>query len=272
MTLDTSTNPPQVFGTVSGSNNGAAWTADLVADRAANNLPAAEYTMLIPPGTNAPPTSSPGGFGYALITNSAGGAKTVNTARITGALADGTTFSQSVPVSEDGYVPFYDSLYGNKGLLLGWINLEVPNTNTTGLIWIHPKTTGGRYKTGFTNIVPGVELGGQVPLPLLLSPWTNPPTDLGTLTNLVISVTNSAPADLFDFGVSFSGKNLTLSKVSGTGVVTGSINPKTGLLKVTFGSKPAKTTNGFGAILQNAAFGGGYFLTLTNGEAVELGP
>ena len=54
--------------------------------------------------------------------------------------------------------------------------------------------------------------------------------------------------------------------------MTGSINPKTGLLKVTFGSKPAKTTNGFGAILQNAAFGGGYFLTLTNGEAVELGP
>ncbi|MGA2176590.1 MAG: immunoglobulin domain-containing protein [Verrucomicrobiota bacterium] len=263
MTMDATRNPPQIFGTVSGTNSGTAWTADLTADRAANNWPAAEYTMLIPPGTNAPPTNSPGGYGYALITNSGASAKVLNTAKISGALADGTTFSQTVTVSEDGYVPFYDRLYGNKGLLLGWINLEITNTTGVGLAWIHPKTSSGRYKSGFTNIVPGTQVE--------LSPWISPPTGLAILTNLVISDTISDSTDLFDFGVSFS-KTFTMSKESGTGFLTGSINPKNGLLKVTFGGSSTKTTNGFGAVLQNATHGGGYFLTHTNGQAIQLEP
>jgi hypothetical protein len=67
MTL-TSNNPaPQVTGTVSN----ASWVAtNLIAVRATNALPSAEYTLLIPPDTNnAQPTNSPGGDGYALITN-----------------------------------------------------------------------------------------------------------------------------------------------------------------------------------------------------------
>jgi uncharacterized repeat protein (TIGR03803 family) len=260
MTLDASTNPPYIYGTVSGSNSGAAFTSILLADRAANTLPAAQYTMLIPPGTNDPPANSPGGYGYALITNTAGSAKALNTATISGALADGTTFSQTVPVSEDGYVPFYDSLYANKGLLLGWINLQLTNTTDVGLTWIHPKTTSGLYKTGFINVLPAAQIG--------LSPWTNSPAALAlltnSLTNLVVSDTTSS-SNLFDVGVEYS-KTFTL-KESGTGYLSGSVNPKTGLLKVTFGSKAGKTTNGFGAILQNTTNGGGYFLFPTGGEA-----
>jgi uncharacterized repeat protein (TIGR03803 family) len=261
MTMDASTNPPYIYGTVSGSNSGAAFTSILLADRAANTLPAAQHTMLIPPGTNDPPVNSPGGYGYALITNTAGSAKALNVATISGALADGTTFSQTVPVSEDGYVPFYDSLYANKGLLLGWINLELTNTTDVGLTWIHPKTTSGLYKTGFTNVLPAAQIG--------LSPWTNSPAALArltnSLTNLVVSDTTINSSSLFDVGVEYS-KTFTL-KESATGYLSGSVNPKTGLLKVTFGSKAGKTTNGFGAILQNTTNGGGYFLFPTGGEA-----
>ena len=122
MPLNSNEPPPQVTGTVSGTNMGSV-VANLTADRAANTLPSAQYTLLIPPDTNnSPPDSSPGGDGYALIANDAG------TAKITGALADGTAFSQSVPVSQDGYVPIYANLYSSKGLLLGWINLDLTNT------------------------------------------------------------------------------------------------------------------------------------------------
>jgi len=122
MALTSNDPAPQVTGTVSGSG----WVAtNLVADRAANPQISAAYTMLITPDTNDP--SSPSGNGYALITGSAAKAKTPATAKITGALADGTTFSQSVSVSLDSYVPIYANLYSSKGLLLGWMNLSKRN-------------------------------------------------------------------------------------------------------------------------------------------------
>ena len=182
-------------------------------------------------------------------------------AKITGALADGTTLSQTAPVSQGSYVPIYDSLYGNKGLLLGWINLDISNPAGNNLTWIHPVTTKGLYQSGFTNVL----LTSQI----LLSPWTNPPAGLDLLTSLLtvdtISDTNAVTNTVMTSAV---------GQISGTGV-SGSINPKTGLLKVTLGSGADKT-NGYGAILLNATNsatnGGGYFLTKTNAQAIELEP
>jgi hypothetical protein len=54
MHLNWDTTPPQITGTVQGTNGGA-WTAELTNELAGSNLTSAEYTMLIPPGTNAPP-------------------------------------------------------------------------------------------------------------------------------------------------------------------------------------------------------------------------
>jgi hypothetical protein len=257
--------PPQVTGTVSGTNDQVAWVANLTADLATNTLPSAQYTMLIPPDTNnAPPGSSPGGDGYALITNNAGTAKNpaAATAKITGALADGTAFNQTVPVSQNGYVPIYATLYGNKGLLLGWINLDSINTNGVSLTWIHPQRATGLYPDGFTNIL----LTNQI----LLSPWTNPPGNIALLTNLstlaVIDDTNV----LTDFAITVS-NNFKLGEVSGPTNLSGSINPKTGLLTVTIGKGTNKLT-GQGAVLLNATNGGGYFLTKTNAQAVKVGP
>jgi uncharacterized repeat protein (TIGR02543 family) len=249
MALTSSNSSPQVTGTVSGPD----WVADLSAGLAINT-PSAEYTMLIMPDTNnAPPTNSPGGDSYALITNKAGAAK------IAGALADGTTLSQTVSVAQDGYVPIYDSLYSGKGLLLGWISLDSTNQGGVSLTWIHPKTKSGLYTNGFTNILTTNEI--------LISQWTNP-GNFASLTNLTlldtIGDTNVPP-------------NVTVSitdsgKVTGTaGIpVSGSITPKTGLVTLTIGSGDIKET-GHGALL-NATNGGGYFLTKTNAQAIKLGP
>ena len=265
MTLNGNNSPPQVTGTVSGNVAGVPWQASLVADVATNSLPSAEYTMLVlPDNNNAPPNASPGGDGYALITNSAGlaGHPSTGGATITGALADGTAFNETAPVSQDGFVPIYASLYGGKGLLWGWINLKNTGAAGVGLTWIHPELASGLYKSGFTNIVPANQI--------LLSPWTNPPASIKVATNLSFLETINDATPLMEFTLMIA-NNFTLSEVSDPKLLSGSINPKTGLLTVTIGSGAASLT-GHGAILLNSTSGGGYFLAPTNAQAMKLEP
>jgi len=258
MTLSNASNaPPQVTGMVSGNTNGVPWAANLIADFATNSLSAAEYTMLIPPCTNnAPPDSSPGGDGYALIANDAG------TIRITGALADGTAFNQTASVSQDGYVPIYANLYSRKGLLLGWINLGSTNTGGVSLTWIHPERGSGLYRTGFTNVL----FTNQI----LLSAWTNPEATIDLLSNLTVLDTINDTNALINFTVSIN-DNFNFDDVSDPQLLRGSINLGTGRWKVIIGVRASKLT-GYGAILPNETNGGGFYLTKTNAQAIKIGP
>jgi hypothetical protein len=250
--LNWNQSPPQITGTVSGSN----WTADLIAERATNTWPAGAYTMLIPPATqNTLPNASPGGDGYALITNNG------TSSQITGVLSDGKAFSQSVQVSQDGYIPVYANLYAKKGLILGWINLGLTNTANVSLTWIHPKTVSGVYKTGFTNVLDASQI--------LLSPWIIPPSNLELLTNLSFLEDVNTTNAWINMPVVINNK-FELNDTDGISL-SGSINPKSGLLKVSVGKGPSKLT-GYGAILANSNYGGGYFLTETNAGAILLQP
>jgi hypothetical protein len=251
---------PQIGGTVSGSN----WTASLTADRAADTFAPGEFTMLIPPdANNGPPTNSPAGTGYALITNCASTAKNPASAvaKITGALADGASYSQTVPVSQDGYIPLYASLYGGKGLLLGWINLNVTNTNAdTSLAWIRPAGNNFKpYTNGFTNLA----LTNQI----LISPWTNSASSLATLADLAnLSILDT------NFAVNISSAGVVTEAPGESANVIGSVNPKTGCLTVTAGSGPTRVT-GHGAILLNSHIGAGYFLATNKlSETLQLTP
>ena len=260
---------PQVTGKVSGANNGVPWAAtNLLGDRAANTLPSTQYTMLIPPDpNNQPPVSSPGGDGYALITNYAG---TVNNpasaiAWISGALADGAAFSQAVPVSQDGYIPVYASLYAGKGLLMGWINLDSIDDSGVGLTWIHPPTHTGLYTNGFTNTL----LTNQIQL----SPWTNPPGGLALLTGLSTRASVNDTSGVTNIAVTTSAAGVV---TAASPTVSGSISLKTGRFKVTFASGTSNVI-GYGAVLLNptngiAADGGGYFVTPYDAQALELVP
>jgi hypothetical protein len=194
-----------------------------------------------------------------LITNSAGTAKNPSLAgaKITGGLADGATFSQAAHVSADGYLPVYASLYSGKGLVWGWINLASASAQGVGLTWIHPETTTGIYKTGFTNMA----LAGQI----MMSQWSNPPAGLASLASLSLEGTiGETNGQTIAVTTSASGA------ISGSGS-TGSIAAKTGFLKVTIGSGSSKIS-GYGAVLLNATNGGGYYVTKTNAQALELAP
>ena len=66
-------------------------------------------------------------------------------------------------------------------------------------------------------------------------------------------------------------EKLKLDEVSGPTPLTGSINLQNGLFTVTTGSGAKKST-GYGVMLLNAAQGGGYMLTKTNAQAIQLTP
>jgi hypothetical protein len=244
----------QIVGTVSSNS----WTANLTAELAAAAKSSAEYTLLFfPPAAAA--ANSPPGAGYALVTNHAG------MITLAGALADGTTFNQTVAPSATGDLPVYASLYKNTGLLFGWINLQslgfAPPTNA--LSWIAPSGAASLYPGGFANTLP---VQGAL--------WTNPlpNTPAISFANEVLVVSNSALSLTFNVAIT---TNNALAKLGGvpSNSLTGSINPKTGLLSVTFGNGNGKATNsGTGAVLQTSGSAAGFFVAATGAGWISLQP
>jgi uncharacterized repeat protein (TIGR03803 family) len=260
MHLNWNITPPEIAGTVQGTNGGA-WMAQLTNELAGSNLPSAEYTLLIPPATNVP-ANSPAGYGYALITNYLG------TVTLTGALADGTPFIQNISESESHRLAFYATPYTN-GLLLGWLDMS-GGAPAGSLTWICPAAAGGLFPNGFTNT-------GAVQS----SAWT----DLGTTTP-AIGLPAGAPAELLDVSHPFpmiGGPDFTVGLTPSNTLVklydiptnsfSGSIDPKTGLLRVTFDNGDGtNTTHGIGAILQNAGTGAGFFTNASGTGGIALKP
>jgi hypothetical protein len=258
--------PNRIAGTVSTRS----WVSDLllVAD-ASGPLPSAAYTMLLPPPAGAP-SNSPAGYGYAVITNHAG------LLSIIGQMADGAAFNRSLPVSQSGEEPFYISLYGNTGLLTGWLDFggsgvggQIP---TGQLTWIRKASAGAKYyPAGFTNNAVSVEG----------STWAAPSAGKPALpftTNLpgLLQISGGNLAAPLDFSVAVGANNALIklpSATASTNSLAGSINRKTGLLTVTFGNGRGKaTTTGTGAVLQNSTNADGAFLGTNDAGAITLRP
>jgi hypothetical protein len=139
-----------ITGLVSNMSPANPWTAPLLADLAANPapVPAGTFHMLVPPIPGALGLLT--GTGNIVITSTATGIVTLS-----GTLDDLTSVSQTVPVSQDGTIPLYFSLYGGLGLTEGWVNLAT-NGNASGTItWIRPPgiVQGLLFPLGFTNVL-----------------------------------------------------------------------------------------------------------------------
>ncbi|HZM04583.1 MAG TPA: immunoglobulin domain-containing protein, partial [Candidatus Saccharimonadales bacterium] len=233
---------------ITGTLNINSALATLQADRAAPSAGASRYTLLM-----LPPANFPVGDGYALILDR-NGVVTLN-----GGLADGAGFTQTVPASLAGDVPIFANLYDNTGLLLGWLNLANLDNSAGGLAWIKKGARGSLlFTNGFTNML---QIQG--------SPWTPPASPL-SFSTLDLS---SAGLNL-EFPISVTSHS-TLVKTPGAppNSLTGTIQPQTGLLQITFGNGNGKaTTTGWGAVLQNVNMGGGYFVVGADAGLIILQP
>jgi alpha-tubulin suppressor-like RCC1 family protein len=249
LTLSTPSNAaPVVTGTITASN----WVStNLTADLATNATFSSAFTMTVPPDTNNPASNSiPVGDGYAVITNHTGSIK------ITGALADGTAFTQSVSASQTGDVPVYASLYGNKGLLLGWLSLDP--TNAGSLQWVHPTAKTGLFTNAFVSTNP-----------IALSTWTNPPAASSLPTNLLILDGLHGVITQTNAYVIAISNNYKIGLVSGPTALSGTLNPKTGQLSLILGTGEARQT-ATGVVLLDTTNGGGYLLNKTTAAAIKL--
>ena len=245
MNLNWLVNPPQVTGTVQGTNGGR-WTASLLAELAGSNLSSAEYTLLLPPGTNFPP-----GDGYALITNHAGAVV------MTGALADGAAFNESVAITETGALAIYASPYTNAGLL--WGRLVMTNGLPEGnLTWIRPADGSGLFTRSFTNVIP-----------VQSAPWTNPPANNPAIPTTPGQLIISNASATLTFYVAVGPSNDLVKLAGATNSLTGSIKAKTGLVTITLGNGKS-AVSGAGAFLQPSDIAAGFLVTATNAGLITL--
>lgn len=257
VTLDVATNGG---GILTGSVSNSGWTnsASLWAEVAAS-APGlnSNYTLLMLPYTNAQASAvAPPGDGYALLADHAG------KVTLGGALADGTSFNESVPASRYGNIPIYESLYDKTGFLFGWINLTNLDTvnAANGLIWIkgvepHPTPL---YPAGFQNIL--LTEG---------SLWVNPGAIVLSPSNsLVIS---NAALDL-NYTVAIKGKDQIINASdTPANALHGTVSLATGQLQLSFGNGNGnRTTPARGAMLQDTTNAGGYFVLGTSAGSVFL--
>lgn len=134
---------------ITGTVSDEVWTANLVADRATFNKktnPAPQagvYSLTIVGSGDA--LTAPATNGTGTVTISASGL-----VKIQLTLGDGSHATQTTALAKDGQIPFFSSLYGGKGSILGW--LSISGTDISGdVAWFKLASTNDpNYPDGFT--------------------------------------------------------------------------------------------------------------------------
>ncbi len=250
-------------GPLTGAISDGTWTADLVADVAvyskANPAPqAGKYTLLIPGSENA--SAQPGGNGFGAVTLSDSG-----TVTFSGILGDGTPVTSTSIVSSEGQWPFYASLYGGKGSILGWLTFTNDGVISGQTGWFkQPQATARLYPGGFTNSTEVIGSAYQYTNGLPVLGFTEGQLSL-TNGDLAQSITNQIVLGPGNQATEPSASNQSADKLTfkpSSGLFKGSVlNPETG--------KPIAIN---GIVLQNQNFGAGYFLGTTESGSVLLSP
>jgi hypothetical protein len=209
-------------GRISGMVEGSAGYASLLADRAApTNRYAGSYSLAMAGAGSA--LDSPAGLGAGQLTVAADAS-----VQVAGTLADSAALSQQTGVSLAGQWPLYASLYGGRGLVMGWMQL---NSNAPALWLLPPQATNRYYSNGFALTRDVVVARYRAPAAgQRVLNWTNGLAIVGggnlpaPLTNQVVLTNNQFRV----LGGSLS--NLTLSLTLPNGAFTGSFkHPVTGL-------------------------------------------
>jgi hypothetical protein len=266
LTVALSLDLTSTIGLITGTASDGIWQANLFADRAEFDVrtnPATQfahkYTLIIPGGDL---DGIPVGDGYGTLTVSTSGQLI-----FTGNLADGTPISQVVPVSQAGYWPFYQSLYGGLGSIWEWMKFDtnIPPDDlhdSGGISWIKPaQQTARYYPSGFSGFF--YADGSIYTSPLTA---TNPVIALSDAVvtfqdgNLSAPFTNNVLVTPSSKIVNTSSNKLTMTVVLPSGKFTGNVTPP-GMNN----SIPIQ-----GAVFQNTATAYGYFLGTNASGSVEL--
>jgi hypothetical protein len=135
---------------ITGTVGGDGWAADFIADRdvfnrKSNPAPFAGSYNITFPGPNDGNSTHPQNDGTGTVTVNRAGLVTFK-----GVLGDGTKVTQSSIVSIDGDWPFYISLYGRGGEIMGWLNFDGAGNVGGQTTWIKlPNSHSKSFPDGF---------------------------------------------------------------------------------------------------------------------------
>lgn len=245
----------QVTGNLAGSN----WTATVLADRGVfhsrtNLAPyAGRYTFVF----NRNQTVN--GFSYGQLRVDGAG-----NVFLVGRLADGTPISQATVVSQSGMWPLCLRLYGNRGLLLGWMrfnNEDFSSIQGNPINWIRPAIPGSRlYPDGFNlDLVAAGSLFIAPPARTPLFAWQSGVVELGG-GNLDSNLVNTVIVNSNNVVTVNNNSNRVSLHLSSNGLLTGSfIHPNNRQLR------PLQ-----GVVLMKTNWAAGYFLGLDQSGYLTL--
>jgi hypothetical protein len=251
--------PDQATGSVTNTNFDASlvawhvpgWTAAHPAPQAGN------YTLVLPGNGNS--ADGPGGDSYGTVTMDALGNLTA-----AGTLANGVSFSQSVPVSKGGQWALYFTPSGVPQPLLGWVSFDTNGARGTStefngaVTWVKAAGPGAFYPQGFTNT--SLLLGSKYAAAYQRTnglALNNPSITLSG-GNLAATVTEFVQASGLESYK--AGTNVTLT-----------INPTNGLFSGQYiAPGTSKKIPLAGAVLQNEGEARGFFLGTNQSGAVLL--
>jgi hypothetical protein len=217
-----------------------------------------KYNVVIGPAS-ADPSTGPGGYGYGSATVSKTG--TVTTVLN---LADGVspaiTFNGST--AQDGTCPFYASLYGGKGVILGWLQFATNGSDGVqglSMNWVKGPVADKYYTTGFTATP---TLSGA----LYTAPKSGANVLGWTAGTFAVDPTYAGLSlpDETDFAVTFNPAKNTFSDAS---KVTITFTPSTGAVSGSFYAAGAKSATTFKGV-ETMGAGYGFYL----GANKETGP
>lgn len=259
LALDDGTN--SLTGTVSR----AGWEAALLGGRAVYNARtnpapfAPRHTFLIS-GVNGVVLTN-AGYGFGTVTNTRGGSAT-----LTGTLADNTPIVWTAPMLRDRMWPFYQSLYGGRGCVIGLLQFrsESPAGFHGLAAWIRPANSNVVwYPAGFTNTV-GFTGSSYVPPVSSVDRVLTLESGEAVFSRgpFVVAFTNRFTLSARGVATNLSATAFSLSIRPATGLFTGSVLPPGSSTRL-----PIK-----GAVLQNNNLGGGLVEVPWAYGRVTIGP
>jgi hypothetical protein len=253
-------NPPMLTGTIGNDSWTAGFTAyEAVFHARTNPSPwAGAYTLVIH-GPNDGNPQEPQGDGYGTVSVNAAGVL-----QFRGTLADGTQVSQTTTISQDGQWPFYSSLYGGKGQILGWVEFtNAAQSDLSGnLGWTRlPMTQARVYADGF-DFAPVLE-GSHFTAGTAKAPVLDFSNGVLILTGGGISAWLTNYFTIRSNERMTSSNRMALDFSASSGVFRGTVpNPLAGHAALIFS----------GVFLSKENYGAGYFIDSDLSGAAYIGP
>jgi uncharacterized repeat protein (TIGR02543 family) len=256
--IDLTNGTDEITGTISEGGMTTDVSADQLVYSATNPAPSlGRYTIALPPDSGNADAPQANSIAFLNVTKT-------GMAQIAGTLADGTAFSQSVGIAQDGTFSIFVPLYAKLGSVGGTFTFDPVTGELNGaVVWDKPSKPATKSAAAFPGFSEQIAAVGSIYMPVSGTPVLNFVNGMLTFDDggtvsvsqaMTLAGASSAPAVLPNLA------NVSMKIYPANGMFTGSFK-----------------SNGVhysyrGAVLQKQISGSGFFLETAGSGNVNFGP